>query len=45
MILDLQGEDSERKVVFTGTGRYSGGLWEGSLLGVEELLSFMPFIP
>ena len=29
-------DDSERRVIFTGTGRYSGGLWEGSLVGVEE---------
>ncbi|CAL1141322.1 unnamed protein product [Cladocopium goreaui] len=29
-------DDSERKVIFTGTGKYSGGLWEGSMVGVEE---------
>ncbi|CAK9111108.1 unnamed protein product [Durusdinium trenchii] len=38
ILIPSDSEDSERKVVFTGTGRYSGGLWEGSLLGVEELL-------
>lgn len=29
-------DDSERKVIFTGTGKCSGGLWEGSMVGVEE---------
>ena len=34
------GDDSERKVIFTGSGRYAGGLWEGSMVGVEEPLGW-----
>ncbi|CAJ1397957.1 unnamed protein product [Effrenium voratum] len=30
------GDASERKVLFAGTGAYAGGLWEGSLIGMEE---------
>ena len=29
-------DESDRKMLFTGTGKYSGGLWECSMIGVEE---------
>ncbi|CAE7864174.1 CFAP44 [Symbiodinium microadriaticum] len=31
-----EGDDSERRIIFTGTGKYSGGLWECSLFGIQE---------
>ena len=30
------GDESDRKMLFTGTGKYSGGLWECSMIGVED---------
>jgi len=34
--IPAEGDDSERRVIFTGTGKYTGGLWECSLFGVQE---------
>ncbi|CAE7195360.1 CFAP44 [Symbiodinium natans] len=32
-------DESERRIIFTGTGKYTGGLWECSLFGIQETIA------